>query len=110
MLFLLTIGVLFVSFHYYKLADKYNRNVLLTSFLGGLSYFLINALIDITLAFLMFSLLKFGGVSQLIISCFSIPISLLLAGIVFKILESNWKRENIAENNSISEIGKFKKN
>ncbi len=103
MLFILFLGVLFVSFFYYQLSEKYNKNILLSIVLGIVLFLISYYMFSLVLVLFINVLMKIHF-STLLIDCFTIPLEILVSGIAYKLMESNFKKnQNIV---SVEDIGK----
>jgi hypothetical protein len=102
---LLFIFFVFVIRFFFFLAKKYNKSLFLYSLSGFLffliAYFLVSFISGVFFSFLLKSSTY---VNELIISCFTIPLALVVSAVHYRVTENRFKK-NKKESN-INDIGK----
>ena len=102
MMLLLIIGAIFIARFFYTLNYKKKIDAYLNMFFGVLVFFLIYILSTLLATFissLLFERISFS--SEILINCFTIPFSLFISGIHYKIIENRIKKNK----KEIEEIG-----
>ena len=100
---ILLVFSLFVIRHFFLLAKKHNQYLFLYSFFGVL-YFLISCYLLSLISTIIF-LVAFDNLASydIVMSCFTIPLALIISGIYYKFLEMKFKKKR--NHTKIKQIG-----
>lgn len=98
--FVICLALIFIGVHFAKLAKAFLKNTILYVLLGVLTFLGCFYLCQLILSILL-GLLKLPYSNPLILGCFSIPFSVFITGIVYKLIE-----KKLIVKDTISEIGK----
>ena len=94
----------FVIRLFFSLSKKHNRSLFLFS-LSGLLIFMISYFLFSVLSYAVFSSLFMNTkyLSEIVMSCFTIPFAIITSGIYYKFLENKFKKDS--KKSSIKDIG-----
>lgn len=89
MTILLIVGSIFIAKFFFSLKNQKKTLVFLNTFLGVFVFLFVYFLSTILITFLSSTLIdKFYFSNEILINCFSIPLSFLVSGIHYKVLEN----------------------
>lgn len=104
MVFFLFLGLIFISFFFYRLSSRYEKSVFLNTLLGVFVFLFTYFISSFIIVILINTWIRVHSFNETITACFTIPVSVMISGIVYKLMESNFKKnQNIV---SVEDIGK----